>query len=115
MTGPPQASASGSGGASPFQGVCDMGGDCLTCQQSQCAEDHCANEISACQKDVQCKGIQTCIASCAANDPPCFNACIQMYPQGTSGLFALFSCTVCNPGPCYGDCMGASGCQMGMM
>ncbi|MBM4357039.1 MAG: hypothetical protein FJ096_02915 [Deltaproteobacteria bacterium] len=112
-SGFPSSSGIGAGGgAGPNQGACDTGADCKTCQLSKCAVDLCKNEKAACDLNPSCKSLMECTNLCDAMDPPCFNDCIGKYANGTSDLIAFFTCTGCNPGPCYSDCQGFLQCNM---
>ncbi len=103
------APASSSTGGS--KGVCDTGADCAKCEQSACAAAFCMGQIDKCQKNPECVAIQSCLARCKPNDGACFNSCISAHMNGSTDLFNLLNCEICSPGPCYGDCAGASSCM----
>ncbi len=111
-TSPPgSVGSTGAGGANPNLGKCDKGDKtntgCQTCQNSACALAFCQDKVSKCMANAECKAIQDCISKCAQNDGACFNACVSAHMMGTTDMFNMFICTICNPGPCYGDCQGS--------
>ncbi len=118
MSGPPQGVGSGQGGCGMggaggnMKCACDVA-DCNKCMASMCAQAYCPSQLSACNANPECKAMQDCIAAC--KDMSCYGMCIQQHPKGQNEMFALFTCEVCTPGPCFGDCQGAQNCSGGPM
>jgi hypothetical protein len=84
---------------------CGTGDWCVTCcsdcQQSECTNTYCGEQLAACDAEPDCADLAVCFAGC--NEPMCGAVCRQLYSAGYDPLMALYTCQQCEA--CPADCM----------